>query len=97
MAAFENGKWQAVPGAASARWIPFIRAPDLLRSNSFVLDLPGAVIVIDPACGGAGPDAAGANAAVIEALAAGTKPVIGVLTHIHIDHSMVAGAFRDRL
>ncbi len=97
MAAFENGKWQAVPGAASARWIPFIRAPDLLRSNSFVLDLPGAVIVIDPACGGAGPDAAGANAAVIEALAAGTKPVIGVLTHIHIDHSMQAGAFRDRL
>ena len=96
MAAFENGKWQSVPGAASARLFPCIREPDLLRSNCFVLDLPGAVIVIDPASDMAGPEM-GPEAAVREALAAVSKPVIGILTHIHIDHSMRAGEFRDRL
>lgn len=97
MAAVGKAAWQAVPGAVSARWLPFIRDMDLLRSNSYALDLPGAVVVIDPADDPAGPEGSVPRAAVIEALAAGPKPVIGILTHIHIDHSMQAGAFRDRL
>lgn len=47
----------------------------MLRSNCYVLDLPGTVVVIDPVNAPAVSDV-GQDFAVREALEAGSKPVI---------------------
>ena len=86
-----NRTWQDVPGAPGARIFPFIRKPDVVCSNSYIIDVPGQVIVIDP----------GADPAQMEEIlqqlrglcSSGREKVSFYLTHCHVDHCF--SLFRD--
>ena len=82
------GLWQPVPGAPEARIYPLIRKPDTISSNSYLLDTPDAILLIDP---GGLPEQAGLLARLVGDLrAADPRPVFIILTHAHIDHFVAA-------
>ena len=63
---------------------PFIRKIDVVSSNSYLIRLPDAIIVIDP---GGLPEQAGMLADVVADIPGDRGlPVITFLTHAHVDH-----------
>jgi len=80
----ESQAWQPVPGAPGVAVYPFIRKIDVVSSNSYLIRMPDAIIVIDP---GGLPEQAGMIADLIDDLPCDHKlPVITFLTHAHVDH-----------
>lgn len=76
--------WQPVPGAPHARIYPLIRKIDTISSNSYVIDTPDSICLIDP---GGLPDQAAQLIAVIQELRdTRERPVLIFLTHAHTDH-----------
>lgn len=79
--------WQDVPGAQGAQIFPFIRKPDVVCSNSFIIDAPSFTIVIDP---GADAEQMGE---ILQQLRGVSRPghehVSFYLTHCHVDHCFV--------
>jgi len=76
--------WQPVPGAPEMAVFPFIRKIDVVSSNSYVIHLPDAIIVIDP---GGLTEHTGVLADVVADIPDGHGlPVITILTHAHVDH-----------
>jgi len=77
-------EWQPVPGAFGASIFPLIRKIDTISSNSYIIQTPDVILLIDP---GGLTDQVEQLMAVIEACRrACDRPVFVFLTHAHIDH-----------
>jgi glyoxylase-like metal-dependent hydrolase (beta-lactamase superfamily II) len=80
----EDRTWLDVPGAPGTRVFAFLRKPDVVCSNAYIIDAPDQVLVIDP----------GADRKQMEEIAAqlrslqqkGKGNVSFFLTHCHVDH-----------
>ncbi|HEX3002313.1 MAG TPA: MBL fold metallo-hydrolase [Methanoregula sp.] len=77
-------EWQPLPGAAGASIFPLIRKIDTVSSNSYLIQTPDAIILIDP--GGLTAQAEQLMQVVTECRAAKERPFFILLTHAHIDH-----------
>lgn len=76
--------WQPLPGADGATLFPLIRKIDTVSSNSYLIQTPDAIILIDP--GGLVAQAEHLMQVVTECRAAKERPFFILLTHAHIDH-----------
>ena len=77
-------EWQPVPGSRDLRIYPYLRKIDTISSNSYILDGPDLIVCIDP---GGLPDQADLLAAEIASIRKEhPRPVLVILTHVHIDH-----------
>jgi glyoxylase-like metal-dependent hydrolase (beta-lactamase superfamily II) len=81
-------QWQPVPGCREALIYPFIRKVDTASSNSYLVQTPDAIILIDP--GGLPEQAAHLASIVIETRAVSARPLVVILTHAHVDHYLGA-------
>ena len=82
----ESQVWTRVPGLPETRVYPYIRKPDIISSNSFIIADESRIVVIDP---GGLPDQACALVAEINRLQEEReRPVFVYLTHSHLDHSL---------
>jgi glyoxylase-like metal-dependent hydrolase (beta-lactamase superfamily II) len=81
--------WQPVPGADGARVYPLIRKIDTISSNSYLIETPDIILLIDP--GGLAEQAEQLALVIGECRQEQDRPVFVVLTHAHIDH--FAGVF----
>jgi glyoxylase-like metal-dependent hydrolase (beta-lactamase superfamily II) len=92
MTALESTRWQPVPGYEGTELFPFIRKPDIVSCNSYILRTPSKMIVIDP-----GADAE-QMAHILEMVKEGTRAGLDVtfyLTHCHVDHCFqIVSAYR---
>jgi len=90
--------WQPVPGCTGVQIYPLIRKIDTVSSNSYLIQTPDAIILIDP---GGLPGQAGHLMSVVSGIQREVKrPVFVFLTHAHIDHFVgvldcPAFAYRD--
>ena len=92
----ESGEWQEVPGLDGVMLYPYIRKVDIASSNTYLLSFNDAIVVIDP---GAIPQQAATILHEIELLRSGKdRPVLIILTHVHLDHCLSVlndNAFRN--
>ena len=87
----ENRKWQPVPGMPGAFVYPYVRRPDVLSSNSYLIEFPECRMLIDP---GALPQQAGELLqAIADRRADRVLPLLVLVTHCHMDHSREVPAF----
>lgn len=87
----QNHKWQPVPGMPGAFVYPYLRSPDVLSSNSYLIEFPDGSILIDP---GALPQQTADLLAVLAGRESNrTQPLTVFLTHCHLDHSREVAAF----
>ncbi|MHB8907651.1 MAG: MBL fold metallo-hydrolase [Syntrophales bacterium] len=93
-----NRQWQTVPGTGSARIYPYFRKPDLLSANTFLIQTPEQITLIDP---GAMEEQSREMEAIVRGLFLDKpRPVLVYLTHCHIDHALHVPrylAMRDRI
>lgn len=76
--------WQDVPGTSGARIFPFIRKPDVVCCNSYIIVVPGHIMIIDP---GADPKQMDEILQQLRGLyITGNEDVSFYLTHCHVDH-----------
>jgi len=76
--------WQPVPGAPRANIYPLIRKIDTISSNSYIIESPEIICLIDP---GGLPEQAVQLIAEIQRLRnVHKRPVVIFLTHAHTDH-----------
>jgi glyoxylase-like metal-dependent hydrolase (beta-lactamase superfamily II) len=81
-------QWQPLPGGGEARIYPFIRKVDTESSNSFLVQTPDVVILIDP---GGIPKQATHLASLIQGVQVDKAlPLVVILTHAHVDHYVAA-------
>jgi len=81
---FDNRRWQPVPGTREMQIYPICRKPDVCCSNAYILQEPGAIVLIDS---GARDDQADEIARTIGALQdESPRPVAVIFSHCHIDH-----------
>ncbi len=93
-----NRHWQPVSGTRNARIYPYFRKPDVLSANTFLIETPEQITLIDPG-------AMEEQSREVEAIVRGLfleKPraVLIYLTHCHIDHALHVPrylALRDRI
>jgi len=90
--------WQPLPGLEGAQIYPLIRKIDTISSNSYLVQTPDAILVIDP--GGLTEQAEQIMQVVTECRRERDRPVFVILTHIHADHfyairNVPAFAFTD--
>jgi len=76
--------WQPVPGAPGAQIYPLIRKIDTISSNSYLIQTPDAIILIDP--GGLPGQAEQLVRVITDCRKEKDRPVFVILTHAHIDH-----------
>ena len=77
-------EWQPLPGAGGATIFPLIRKIDTVSSNSYLIQTPDAIILIDP--GGLPVQAEQLMQVVTECRAEKERPFFILLTHAHVDH-----------
>lgn len=77
-------EWQPLPGAGGAGIFPLIRKIDTVSSNSYLIQTPDAIILIDP--GGLAAQAEQLMQVVTVCRAERERPFFILLTHAHIDH-----------
>jgi glyoxylase-like metal-dependent hydrolase (beta-lactamase superfamily II) len=80
----EDRTWQDVPGAPGTRLYAFLRKPDVVCSNSYIIDAPGQVLVIDPGADRKQMEEIAAQLRMLEAKGKGQPSFF--LTHCHVDH-----------
>jgi glyoxylase-like metal-dependent hydrolase (beta-lactamase superfamily II) len=91
--------WQPLPGTDGAAQIfPLVRKIDTISSNSYLIQTPDALLLIDP--GGLPEQAEQLMQAVAECRREKERPLYVILTHIHCDHfiaiqNIPAFAFTD--
>ena len=89
----ENRTWQPIPEIAGAFVYPYIRAPDVLSSNSYLIEFPDRRLLIDP---GALPQQTQELHRILAAREGpGIRPLLACITHCHLDHSREAKAWLD--
>jgi glyoxylase-like metal-dependent hydrolase (beta-lactamase superfamily II) len=76
--------WQPLPGADRTSIYPFIRKIDTISSNSYLIQTPDAIILIDP--GGLPEQAEQLMQVVTECRGEKERPFYILLTHAHVDH-----------
>ena len=82
----EHQVWQAVPGLNDGLIYPYIRKPDVISSNSYILADRGQIILIDP--GGLPEQAAVLAQEISQQNDAEERPIFIYLTHSHLDHCL---------
>lgn len=88
-----NRVWQPLPGFRDISFYPYIRTPDVLSSNSFLVQTEAQIILIDP---GALEEQTREIIGIIrDVLRKKPLPVFIYLTHCHIDHSLHASRYFD--
>ncbi|MBA4396489.1 MAG: hypothetical protein C0394_03780 [Syntrophus sp. (in: bacteria)] len=88
-----NRAWQPLPGAREIAFYPYIRTPDVLSSNSFLMQTEERIILIDP---GALEEQTREIIGIIrDVLRKKPLPVFIHLTHCHIDHSLHISRYFD--
>jgi glyoxylase-like metal-dependent hydrolase (beta-lactamase superfamily II) len=89
----QNRTWQPLPGTSAAWIYPYIRRPDILSSNSYLIRTPAELVLIDA---GALPEQAAELWRVVMECGGGTAlPLIIFLTHCHLDHCLQAPFYQD--
>ncbi len=79
--------WQDVPGAPGARIFPLFRKPDVVCSNSYIIEAPRFTIVIDP---GADAEQIGEIVHELRGVSSSSHERVSFyLTHCHVDHCFV--------
>ena len=82
----ENRVWTRVAGLPEMQIYPYLRKPDIISSNSFIIADESRIVVIDP---GGLPDQAATLASEITRIQdEGERPVSVYLTHSHLDHCL---------
>lgn len=76
--------WQLISGTTDVRIFPEIRKIDVISSNSYLIQTPECLILIDP--GGTRSQAEMLAAAVSQCRQERNLPLIVVMTHVHVDH-----------
>jgi glyoxylase-like metal-dependent hydrolase (beta-lactamase superfamily II) len=76
--------WQPLPGAEGAHIFPLVRKIDTISSNSYLIQTPDGLILIDP--GGLAEQAEQLMQVVTECRGRREYPLFVILTHAHIDH-----------
>ncbi len=76
--------WQTVPGAADIRIFAEIRKADVISSNSYLIQTPGLLLLVDP--GGLLSQAEILATEVTRCRDDTDLPLMVVLTHAHVDH-----------
>jgi glyoxylase-like metal-dependent hydrolase (beta-lactamase superfamily II) len=92
--------WQPLPGVPGAGLFPYIRKCDTISSNSYLIETPEVICLIDP---GGLPEQLLLLSDLIEGLChERSRPVVVLLTHAHVDHFLslaqgtpAAARFRD--
>jgi glyoxylase-like metal-dependent hydrolase (beta-lactamase superfamily II) len=80
----EDRTWQDVPGAPGTRIYSFLRKPDVVCSNSYIIDAPDQVLVIDPGADRRQMEEIATQLRILEAKGKGQPSFF--LTHCHVDH-----------
>jgi len=81
-----NRQWQPILGTRLIRIYPYFRKPDVLSSNTFLIESPEQITLIDP---GAMEEQSREIETIIRGLfLENPRPVFIYLTHCHIDHSL---------
>lgn len=76
--------WQPLPGAEGTQIFPLFRKIDTISSNSYLIQSPDAILLIDP--GGLPEQAEQLMQLVADCRREKERPVYLILTHAHIDH-----------
>ena len=90
----EQRKWQDVPGMPQASVYPYIRRPDVLSCNSYLIQFPGVLVLIDS---GALPQQTRELQQIMaDRMGGKVLPLAIFLTHCHFDHSHEVWAFLNQ-
>ena len=81
----EQRKWQAVPGMPQAFVYPYIRRPDVLSCNSYLIQFPRVMVMIDS--GALPQQTLDLQKIMADRVGEKTLPLAIFLTHCHFDHS----------
>jgi len=82
----ESQVWTRVPGLPETEIYPYLRKPDIISSNSYIIADESRIVVIDP--GGLPDQAATLVAEINRVQEEGERPVSVYLTHSHLDHCL---------
>lgn len=88
---FKTNRWYPASALSSTRFYPYMVKPDILSSNSFIIESDRQVILIDP--GGLQSQWEGLTDILTPVITA--KPLVIYLTHCHVDHCLAAGLSRS--
>ena len=87
----ENRIWQPIPGRPDAFVYPYVRPPDVLSANSYVIEFPDRRILIDP--GALLPQTGELRRILADRDGGRALPLLVCVTHCHLDHSREASAW----
>src|SRR5665647_914561 len=80
----ENYRWQPVPGASSARFMPLLRPSAAAGCNVYLVEYPELFLLVDL---GVDPLRMAELADIVNSAdPPQAKPLLLILTHCHIDH-----------
>ena len=82
----EHQVWTRVAGVAEMQIFPYIRKPDIISSNSYIVADANRIVVIDP--GGLPEQAMTLSDAINRIQEERERPVSVYLTHSHLDHCL---------
>ena len=87
----EQRKWQVVPEMPQAFVYPYIRRPDVLSCNSYLVHFPDAMVMIDS--GALPQQTLDLQKIMADRMGEKVLPLAIFLTHCHFDHSHEVWAF----
>jgi len=86
-----NRQWQSVDGTRQVRIYPYLRRPDILSSNAYILDAPEQIVLIDT--GALAEQTEELFATIRSLVRERPRPLLIYLTHCHIDHALNIGVY----
>ncbi len=93
MPGLESNRWQQVPGYDAGELFPFIRKPDIVSCNSYVIRTRSRMVIIDP---GADSEQMAAILKMVRDGAMEGRSATFYLTHCHVDHCFqIVSAYKD--
>ncbi len=87
----EQRKWQVVPGMPQAFVYPYIRRPDVLSCNSYLVHFPEVMVMMDS--GALPQQTLDLQKIMADRMGEKVLPLAIFLTHCHFDHSHEVWAF----
>ena len=85
MSLAQQREWHPVRGVPGAHWHALVRRPDVLSCNSYLIEFPEAMVLIDP--GALPTQTAALRGAMAQRESGRSLPLLIFLTHCHFDHS----------
>lgn len=80
----ENQVWQPLPGVDGVKIFPFLRKVDIISSNSYLVEAPELLVLVDP--GGIPEQADVLLKEIRRLIEEKPRPLLVCLTHVHLDH-----------